>query len=221
MMKGDDSLKRIIKSSFLFTLVFLVLEFYSVQAQEIKTINLEPTMSNEEYNEDFNISTKPNSIILDVPIIEQRPELPTGCEITAVAMMLNYCVCDIDKIQLTREMPYHKSNPNLGYVGNPFLKSGWTVYPPPLCELVKKYAGSVVDLTGASLETIENQLAKNKPVVAWVSMHRFTVHAITVSGYDSGKFYYNDPWTGDKNKAINKKKFEDIWKSQNKRALSY
>ncbi|MHC1682201.1 MAG: C39 family peptidase [Clostridiaceae bacterium] len=180
---------------------------------------------NENYNKEVSLTTnnkiKPKSKKLDVPIITQRPELPTGCEITAITMMLKYYGCNTDKIQLAREMPRHNSNPNLGYVGNPFTKNGWTINPPPLCILVKKYVGSSIDLSGSSLDKLETQIANDKPVVVWVKMHGFTVHAITLTGYDENNFYYNDPWTGEKGKMINKKSFESTWKSQNKRAISY
>lgn len=168
-----------------------------------------------------NINLKPISKILDVPIISQNLELPTGCEITSITMMLKYAGANVDKVQLAHEMPYHSWNPNLGYVGSPFLTSGWTIYPPALCNLVKKYTGSAIDLTGCSIEDLENQIWKNRPAVVWVKMHSFSVHAIVLTGYDTNNFYYNDPWTGEKNKALNKNVFLSTWQSQNKRAISY
>src|SRR5690606_26676624 len=44
--------------------------------------------------------SKITGITLNVPIISQLPELPTGCEITAVTMMLQYLGLDVDKITL-------------------------------------------------------------------------------------------------------------------------
>ncbi len=159
---------------------------------------------------------------INVPIINQRPELPTGCEITAVTMMLQYKGAKVNKVGLAKEMPRHSSNPNYGYVGNPFTKRGWTIYPPALMKLVKKYAGSSVNLTGKSNTTIEKQLFKNKPVVVLVSpMHGFSVHALVLTGYDQSNYYFNDCWTGKKNVKISKKEFNRIWGNQKKRAISY
>lgn len=56
--------------------------------------------------------------ISGVPLISQRPELPNGCEITAVTMMLQYAGAKVDKMQLAREMP-RSSNPEYGYIGQP------------------------------------------------------------------------------------------------------
>ncbi len=164
-----------------------------------------------------------NSIILNVPIISQLPELPTGCEITAVTMMLKYKdIKNINKIKLANEMPKHIWNPNLGYVGNPYSRSGWTIYPPALIGLVKKYAGSAQNLTGTSNKNLENQLLKNKPIVIWGSpIHGFTVHALTLTGFDENYYYYNDPWTNKKDVKISKAKFNKLWGDQAKRAITY
>ncbi len=46
---------------------------------------------------------------LNVPVIAQRPQLPTGCEITATAMMLRYSGAAVTKTALAREMPRSKN----------------------------------------------------------------------------------------------------------------
>ena len=164
--------------------------------------------------------TAPPQFVLNVPILSQLPELPTGCEITAVTMMLVYKGANVTKTGLADEMP-RSSDPNLGYVGNPYTRSGWTIYPPALMDLVKKYAGTAVNLTGTTVATIEAQIQKNKPVVVWVPMHGFTVHALTVTGFDQINLFYNDPWTGQKNAMILKTSFDVLWKAQSRRAISY
>ena len=57
---------------------------------------------------------------LAVNLIKQMPELPTGCEITAVTMMLQYAGQPVDKVTLAHEMPYDASDWNKGFVGDPF-----------------------------------------------------------------------------------------------------
>ncbi|RKQ32729.1 hypothetical protein D8M06_12045 [Oceanobacillus halophilus] len=159
---------------------------------------------------------------LNVPIIGQQPELPTGCEITAVTMMLQFKGINVDKIALANEMPRHVEDPNLGYVGDPFTPDGWTIYPSALIDLIEKYAGSANNLTGKTNDDLENQLSNNIPVVVLVSsMHGFTVHAITLTGFDDEHYYYNDPWTAEKDIKITKKEFNEIWQGQKNRAISY
>jgi uncharacterized protein YvpB len=154
--------------------------------------------------------------------VSQLPELPTGCEITAVTMMLQYKGVNVDKNTLAVEMPKHSWDPSKGYVGNPFTKKGWTIHPPALLGLIKKYAGSAQDLTGSSHLTLESRILNSKPVVVWVSpMHGFSVHALTLTGFDKNYYYYNDPWTGKKDVRMNKNDFIKIWNNQAKRAVSY
>ncbi|HDX9578531.1 TPA: GW domain-containing glycosaminoglycan-binding protein [Bacillus pseudomycoides] len=162
---------------------------------------------------------------MDVPVIQQRDyynpsrDLLSGCEITAVTMMLQYAGANVDKVQLAYEMPYSSYDPNQGYVGNPWSDGIInTIYPPALMGLVNKYAGSAVNLTGKEIKT---NLDNNKPVVVWVRMHGFGVHAITLTGYDDKYFYYNDPWTGEKDASIYWTDFYNTWDSQNRRAISY
>ncbi len=45
------------------------------------------------------------------PLIGQRPELPTGCEITATTMMLQFAGANVTKLSLAKEMP-RSSDPN-------------------------------------------------------------------------------------------------------------
>lgn len=72
-----------------------------------------------------------------MPLIAQRPELPNGCEITAVTMMLQYAGANVDKMQMAREMP-RSSDPNYGYIGQPWDGTGITIFPPALMSLVEK-----------------------------------------------------------------------------------
>ncbi|MFC5465623.1 C39 family peptidase [Lederbergia graminis] len=165
--------------------------------------------------------SKITGITLNVPIISQLPELPTGCEITAVTMMLQYLGLDVDKITLANEKPKHPWNPNLGYVGDPYKKNGWTIYPTALMGLVQKYAGSATNLTNVSNSNLERQLLSNKPVVIWGSpIHGFKVHALVLTGFDNAYYYYNDCWTGEKNVRITKQEFNKLWSSQDRRALT-
>ncbi len=132
---------------------------------------------------------------LNVPLIAQRPQLPTGCEITATTMMLQYAGANVTKLSLAREMP-RSSNPNKGFVGSPYSKSGWWIYPKGLLGLVKRHAGHAVDMTGATFSQLAAKIKMDHPVVVWVSgVDGFVNHAITMTGYSKTRAYYNDPWT--------------------------
>lgn len=155
-----------------------------------------------------------------VPLIAQRPELPNGCEITAVTMMLRYAGAKVDKMQLAREMPRSK-DPNKGYIGNPWDRSGVTIFPPALMGLVQKYAGNAINMTGMSFDAIRYQVGlRQHPVVAWLTLHGFPYHAVVVIGYDASNVTYLDCWTNQRG-TMSIAAFEKNWQTQKRRAISY
>ncbi|MFB5252635.1 C39 family peptidase [Bacillus mycoides] len=114
-------------------------------------------------------------ILSNVPLIQQLPELERGCEVTSLAMMLQYAGVSVDKMQLANEIKKVnfmedgvRGNPNEGFVGNiyTFSESGYGVYHGPLFQLAKKYLpNEAVDLTGKSIEEIYKSVKAGQPVV--------------------------------------------------------
>ncbi|APX72793.1 C39 family peptidase [Companilactobacillus allii] len=157
--------------------------------------------------------------ISGVPLISQRPELPNGCEITAVTMMLQYAGANVDKMQMAREMP-RSSNSDYGYIGQPWNGTGITIFPPALMNLVEKYTGTAKNLTGQGFDAIKYQINIGHPVVTWNTLHGFPYHALVVTGYDSKYVYYNDCWT-DQTTQMGINQFINNWDTQKRRAISY
>ncbi|NGP45598.1 hypothetical protein G4V62_11770 [Bacillaceae bacterium SIJ1] len=125
--------------------------------------------------------TAPSAQIDDVPLIHQYPELPRGCEVTSLAMMLQWGGSDVDKLSLAQEVRTIPAttvdeegktihgHPNDGFVGDMYslTKPGLGVYHKPVAELANQYApGRVADLTGSDWEVVEYQLSMGRPV--WV-----------------------------------------------------
>lgn len=153
-------------------------------------------------------------------VICQNPELPTGCEMTAVTMMLRYAGVNVNKFQVANETP-RSSNGNYGFVGNPYSPSGWWVFPTGIAPVVQKYLGTSQVMTGWSLQSIKDKLNNGHLVVVWMAnMNGFVNHAITLTGYTGNGFYYNNPWTGQK-EAMSYGEFYGHWNADAQRALSY
>jgi uncharacterized protein YvpB len=115
--------------------------------------------------------------LLDVPFIAQMPELPRGCEVTSLAMLLRYAGVDADKMTLAEQVdkvPYWvnggNGNPYDGFVGNmyTFSEPGYGVYHGPIQRLADRYVpGRVIELTGWNFDDVLQQhVAKGRPV--WV-----------------------------------------------------
>jgi len=139
-----------------------------------------------------------NSLRLDVPVICQKPEGKSACEITSWTMMAQYAGAAIDKLSAISEMPRNGSDPNQGFVGDPYSWYGYTIYPPALKNMTVKYCGSFVNLTGCGLTGLVAHLIEGAPVVVWVNqmIPGMKNHAICLIGFDGEGFFYNDPWTG-------------------------
>ena len=153
-------------------------------------------------------------------VICQNPELPTGCEMTAVTMMLRYAGVNINKFQVADETP-RSSNGDNGFVGNPYSVTGWWVFPTGIAPVVQHHLGTNQVMTGASLAAIQEKLNIGHLVVVWVAnMNGFVNHAITLTGYNASGFFYNNPWTGRK-EAMSYGEFYGHWNADAQRALSY
>ncbi|MFS0782623.1 C39 family peptidase [Bacillus sp. 1P06AnD] len=114
---------------------------------------------------------------LDVPLVMQYPELPRGCEVTSLAMVLQYNGKDVDKMTLAdqiNKVPFEQSglrgNMHEGFVGNMYTldKSGLGVYVEPIIELAEKYVPKrkIVNLTAKDPEDLYHAVEKGHPV--WV-----------------------------------------------------
>lgn len=123
--------------------------------------------------------------LLEAPLLNQYPELPRGCEVTSLAMLLQYKGLNVDKLELAEEMPRDDTpidwnpdgtirywgNPNTGFVGDITLKSkGFGIYHLALYDLLKKHVPSAVDLTGQGFDRILRQVAKGVPVLVWTTV---------------------------------------------------
>ncbi|MCO7124989.1 C39 family peptidase [Sporolactobacillus shoreicorticis] len=112
---------------------------------------------------------------IDAPFILQKPELPRGCEVTSLAMLLQKAGIRVGKMELAREIkhvPYYQNrqfgNPNEGFVGSmeDAKKRGYGVYHEPLAQLGRRYLPSrIIDLSDKSFDAVFAQLNDGIPVV--------------------------------------------------------
>ncbi|USG65666.1 C39 family peptidase [Brevibacillus ruminantium] len=128
--------------------------------------------------------------IVQAPHISQLPELPRGCEVTALAMLLNYNGYAVDKMQLASELVKDTTprtsddknntwwgNPYKGFVGNMYdvREPGFGVFHPPIEALARTYAGErVVNLSTLDFDDILQFVESGYPV--WVIVTRTYQH---------------------------------------------
>jgi uncharacterized protein YvpB len=127
----------------------------------------------------------PSSAMLDAPLIMQYPELPRGCEITSLTMLLQFYGVDKGKMELLPEMNRDTTpieynldgsikywgNPYVGFVGDITLDSvGFGIYHSALFDLLATYIPSALDLTGGFFQDLEQQIAQGIPVMVWTTV---------------------------------------------------
>ena len=127
-------------------------------------------------------------IQLPVPRILQNPELPNGCEITSLCMLLRYLGFDADKCVLAdRYLPrtetWWGTDPDLAYMGNPHLadaspQCGYYCFAGPIVAAADAYLADQqavsrfrpADLTGAEENGLVACLQKGCPFLFWASL---------------------------------------------------
>ncbi|MBS4195101.1 C39 family peptidase [Lederbergia citri] len=122
-----------------------------------------------------------NKVLIDAPVIKQFPELPRGCEVTTLAMLLGSAGVEVDKMTLAEEIKrdptprtinngeIHFGNPHKGFVGNmyTFNEPGLGVYHEPILELAENYLPKkMVNLSGQSFDELKIPISDGRPV--WV-----------------------------------------------------
>ena len=128
-------------------------------------------------------------VLLRVPIMRQLPQLPNGCEVTSLAMLLTAAGIPTDKMTLAREQKTDRrqpvfekgaqgdlsrirswGDPNQAFVGNVYGRYGYGIYHGPLSKLLTAKAGSRGrDLTGQDFESLLDVIDNGSAVMIWAT----------------------------------------------------
>ncbi len=131
----------------------------------------------------------PASALLHVSAQSQLPDLPNGCEVTSLSMLLSAAGHPADKNVLADEVDHDASQPAFApgakptfasivrwgdpadqFVGNERGAHGYAVYHQPLARLLDRHLPKrALDLTGQPLARLLDQVAGGIPVVMWVT----------------------------------------------------
>lgn len=132
----------------------------------------------------------------------QNPELPTGCEVTAAAMLLAAYGYRADKLMLASYLTksdridmngkVYAYHPNERFIGNPETLCSYGVFPRPLADAMQKVIeeqggnDKVYSLYGMPEEKILTLIDKGIPVCVWTSMYNLEIE------YRKGWFLIRD-----------------------------
>lgn len=160
----------------------------------------------------------------DFAVINQMPELPTGCEITSLAMVLNHLGCDCDKLDLAENYldkgELGKTDPRKAFIGDPTSnRDSRGCYAPVIADTANKYLEAqgfeyrAKDVSGSELEELFEYIRSGTPVIIWGTMDCAPIqptdvweidgeiiqwlrpeHCTVLVGYDDTKIFLADPY---------------------------
>lgn len=114
---------------------------------------------------------------LDVNCVLQNPDLPTGCEITSLATVLNFYGYDVSKTTLADK--YLKKGKGAGtdfrkvFFGDPRSSGGFGCYAQPIVDAAEKYLTEqnsdykVYNYSGKEFEELLKEVENGVPVIIW------------------------------------------------------
>lgn len=142
-----------------------------------------PTMS--EALQKLYAEPLPSSALLNVPAISQLPQLPDGCEMTSLSMLLSAAGHPTSKMWLAAHMPVDPTplrtnaegqpvywgNPNVGFVGDVYTDTdGYGIYNGPVTKFLNQILpGRALNLTGKPFRDDLATVASGRPVVLWTT----------------------------------------------------
>lgn len=145
----------------------------------------------------------PRRSVLSFKAVMQRPSLPTGCEVTALAQTLEYYGFDIDNTTLSDLfLPQDWDGwftMDDYYIGDPHSENGFGCNVPVLMRTATDYFDYIgsdwypADLSDTPFRELLYQIDQGRPVIVWATMD--LVESESVYQFDLGcgeEFWFND-----------------------------
>lgn len=116
----------------------------------------------------------PAAYIDNFPILLQNPELPSGCEVTSLAMVLNYRGFEVTNRYLADNcLPVGKRGDNIfhQFIGSVYDNSSYGCYANALSGCAAAFSADyrIANISGAELEELCGYVASGYPVIVWAT----------------------------------------------------
>ena len=200
-------------------------------------------------NDEIDWMTMKQEQKLNVPLENQMPDLPNGCEVTSLSMLMNYYGIKVSKNELAETIQHvdsftdggkYRGNPHQGFVGHMTIaNAGWCVYNEPLYNVARKYTSHIENITGSDFLSLIKLVSNGHPVMiittttfnkvnnmqTWdTNTGKVNVtpssHACVITGYSkSKKIVYVNNPYGYKNQPVNWKNLQASYNQQGRQAL--
>lgn len=172
-------------------LIILCFSFLAVWINRLSTTAAVPVaateqkvlLQEEESALEMEVTRLVEDKVLEVPYLSQKGILPTGCEVTSAAMVLQYWGVDIAPEELADKLPcdylfwedgkLYGPDPNRFFVGSPFDPNSYGCFAPVIASIVPKAdtAMTAQVLTNVPLEDLYNEyVSQGVPVLVWCTI---------------------------------------------------
>lgn len=148
-----------------------------------------------------NISMAKENVQLDVTNISQYPSLPNGCEVTSLAIVLNYLGYDITKEELSDnylpKAPIGEADFYEEFVGEPRADDSYGCYSDVIVNTANSFLMArsseyrAVNYSGSDFETLLEKIKEGKPVIIWTAYHMNQEPYFTAEWIVDGEYL---PW---------------------------
>lgn len=223
--------------------------FWIIPAAIILIIGAIYLFNKNKINDEINWMTMKQEQKLNVPLENQMPDLPNGCEVTSLSMLMNYYGIKVSKNELAETIQHvdsftdggkYRGNPHQGFVGHMTIaNAGWCVYNEPLYNVARKYTSHIENITGSDFLSLLKLVSNGHPVMiittttfnkvnnmqTWdTNTGKVNVtpssHACVITGYSKPKkVVYVNNPYGYKNQPVNWKNLQASYNQQGKQAL--
>ena len=223
--------------------------FWIIPAAIILIIGAIYLFNKNKINDEINWMTMKQEQKLNVPLENQMPDLPNGCEVTSLSMLMNYYGIKVSKNELAETIQHvdsftdggkYRGNPHQGFVGHMTIaNAGWCVYNEPLYNVARKYTSHIENITGSDFLSLLKLVSTGHPVIiittttfnkvnnmqTWdTNTGKVNVtpssHACVITGYSKPKkVVYVNNPYGYKNQPVNWKNLQASYNQQGRQAL--
>lgn len=223
--------------------------FWIIPAAIILIIGAIYLFNKNKINDEIDWMTMKQEQKLNVPLENQMPDLPNGCEVTSLSMLMNYYGIKVSKNELAETIQHvdsftdggkYRGNPHQGFVGHMTIaNAGWCVYNEPLYNVARKYTSHIENITGSNFLSLLKLVSNGHPVMiittttfnkvnnmqTWdTNTGKVNVtpssHACLITGYSKPKkVVYVNNPYGYKNQPVNWKNLQASYNQQGRQAL--
>lgn len=223
--------------------------FWIIPAAIILIIGAIYLFNKNKINDEIDWMTMKQEQKLNVPLENQMPDLPNGCEVTSLSMLMNYYGIKVSKNELAETIQHvdsftdggkYRGNPHQGFVGHMTIaNAGWCVYNEPLYNVARKYTSHIENITGSDFLSLLKLVSTGYPVMiittttfnkvnnmqTWdTNTGKVNVtpssHACVITGYSKPKkVVYVNNPYGYKNQPVNWKNLQASYNQQGRQAL--